>query len=206
MAGGSPQDIRSFLSGGPAVGAAIHYLPWRPSADTNPEWYADLKEMVERTAERRRVNSRTLNRFGRLWVRNLAANAPILPFSLSLEPLRNRFQGIPALIVAGGPSLDDFLFLLPISPRVILSLRLIPPFPEFYEPERNPTSSPRWILSTGTPGIWIGAGKEPATLWFWRNRPRIRVCSAPSAAFLFSREPVSRWEPCSKTPRGYAVN
>ena len=113
MAGGSPEDVRGFLTGGPAVGAGIHYLPWRPSAETDPEWYSRLGEVVEMTAERRRVNARTLERFGRRWVRNLAANADVLARALSLDPIAGRFEGVPALVVAGGPSLDEYAPLLP---------------------------------------------------------------------------------------------
>jgi len=55
------------------------------------------------------VNARTLERFGRLWVRNLAANIPILSRAVSLEQWYGRFADIPALVLAGGPSLERIL-------------------------------------------------------------------------------------------------
>ena len=105
VTGGDPGDVRSFLTGGP-TGSVIHLIVWRPSEETAPEWYAELKSVVDETSRRREVNARTLERFGRLWVRNLAANAAVLPSALSLAPWQNRFTDIPALILAGGPSLE----------------------------------------------------------------------------------------------------
>ena len=101
----NPGDVRSFLTGGP-TGSVIHLIIWRPSEEAAPEWYGELKSVVDETSRRREVNARTLERFGRLWVRNLAANASVLPSALSLAPWQDRFTGIPALILAGGPSLE----------------------------------------------------------------------------------------------------
>jgi len=108
LAGGNPRDIASLLSGGP-VGSAIHLIQWQPSVKINPEWYNELKLAVVESARRRQVNSRTLDRFGRLWVRNLAVNVSRLHEALSLEPWRESFIGIPALVLAGGPSLENVL-------------------------------------------------------------------------------------------------
>ncbi len=109
--GGNPEDVGDFLSGGPA-GSLIHLLIWRPSQEFAPEWYAGLQSTVKEISRRRSVNARTLERFGRLWVRNLAANTRILPSSLSLAPWENRFSDIPALVLAGGPSLETILPIL----------------------------------------------------------------------------------------------
>jgi len=108
LAGGNPRNISSLLSGGP-VGSAIHLIQWQPSAKINPEWYNELRLVVVETARRRQVNSHTLDRFGRLWVRNLAVNVSRLHEALSLEPWRESFASIPALVLAGGPSLEYVL-------------------------------------------------------------------------------------------------
>jgi len=108
ITGGNPGAVSEFLTGGPA-GSRIHLIIWRPSRENNPEWYDGLKTAVENTSRRRAVNAKTLERFGRLWVRNLAANARILPRALSLAPWENYFSDYPALIIAGGPSLEDLL-------------------------------------------------------------------------------------------------
>jgi len=108
ITGGNPEAVSEYLTGGPA-GSRIHLIIWRPSRENNPEWYDGLRTSVEDTSRRRAVNAKTLERFGRLWVRNLAANAQILPRALSLTPWENHFRDFPALVIAGGPSLEALL-------------------------------------------------------------------------------------------------
>ena len=108
MAGGSPGDVQELLRGGPA-GGEIFRLEWKAAAAVNPEWYTELGQAVDETARRREVNARTLERFGPLWVRNLAANCGVISRAVSLDPWKDCFSGIPALVLAGGPSLEDIL-------------------------------------------------------------------------------------------------
>jgi len=77
-----------------------------------PQAHEQFRSAVDRIRFRRSVNVHTLKRFGGLWVRNLLRN--LVPFALAgdLSLLKGRFQGIPALVIAGGPSLDDILPLL----------------------------------------------------------------------------------------------
>ncbi len=106
--GGNPDGIRSYLKGG-AAGSDIHLVRWRPSVESSPDWYERLALAVEESSRRRQVNAHTLERFGRLWVRNIVANSSLLSTALALKPLEDTFSGIPALILAGGPSLDGIL-------------------------------------------------------------------------------------------------
>jgi hypothetical protein len=73
------------------------------------EYYRGVKEAVNRWLDRREINMNTVTRFGRLWVRNLAANLPLLERGQALSRLKDRFSRIPALLVAAGPSLEDHL-------------------------------------------------------------------------------------------------
>ncbi len=108
LAGGNPDQVQSFLIRGP-VGSSIHYLPWLPAVKLNPEWYRKLEKVVAETSRRKKVNANTLERFGKLWIRNLAANCSLLPDAISVDTGKNSFAGIPALILAGGPSLEKIL-------------------------------------------------------------------------------------------------
>ena len=108
MLGGNPADIKEFLTGGP-VGAGIHFFPWRPAMHVNPDWYASLEHNVAVTAHHRQINAHTLEKFGRLWVKNLVFNRSILTRAISLDKGLNVFADMPALILAGGPSLEDCL-------------------------------------------------------------------------------------------------
>jgi hypothetical protein len=71
--------------------------------------------------DRRRVNLNTLNRFGKLWLRNLLANAAEFAQAPGVGQLSDRFDGIPALVLAAGPSLDEVLpLLVPLRQRLLL--------------------------------------------------------------------------------------
>lgn len=102
------KNIGSYLTGGP-VGSKISLIIWRPSERGNPNWYGSLRQTVKSIQNRREINARTLERFGRLWVRNIIANAPILPKALPLLSWEGKLRNIPALIVAGGPSTEIVL-------------------------------------------------------------------------------------------------
>lgn len=81
-----------------------------PSAtEGDRDYYAAIEEARKRYVERRQVNSNTLRRFGRRWIRNLAANVTLLTEARGVSELYGRFQGVPALVCAGGPSLDGIL-------------------------------------------------------------------------------------------------
>ncbi|TFG83861.1 MAG: DUF115 domain-containing protein [Spirochaetales bacterium] len=78
-----------------------------------PEQTAALQAEVDRFREKDRINEATLKRFGKRWVRNLAANAACIGDLPGVARLRGRFSGMPALVLAAGPSLDDVLPVLP---------------------------------------------------------------------------------------------
>jgi len=99
------KNIGNYLSGGPA-GLKIGLIIWRPSERGNPHWYDALRQTVISIQKRREVNAATLERFGRLWIRNLIANVPILPGAMPLLSWEGKFKDIPALVVAGGPSVE----------------------------------------------------------------------------------------------------
>lgn len=71
-----------------------------------------LRALAARYTEKDRINEATLRRFGRRWVRNLAANAALVPLVPGIAELRDAYRGLPALILAAGPSLDEALPLL----------------------------------------------------------------------------------------------
>lgn len=81
-----------------------------PSLRTlNPGYYEELGNGLESFRKRNEVNANTLSRFGKLWVRNLLINLPLLARSPGLGLLKNAFEGIPVLLLAAGPTLDEIL-------------------------------------------------------------------------------------------------
>jgi hypothetical protein len=75
----------------------------------NEDYYKETDAVLSRLASRRDINLNTLKRFGRLWVRNLARNIPVIKTSPGIRRMEYRFAGFPVLVVAAGPSLDDVL-------------------------------------------------------------------------------------------------
>lgn len=106
-----PDEFTRILSG---QGCRRPISLGTPSAtESDRSYYGSIEEARKRYLERRQVNSNTLRRFGRRWIRNLAANVNILAQARGVSELYGRFAGIPALVCAGGPSLDAVLQHLP---------------------------------------------------------------------------------------------
>jgi len=73
------------------------------------EYFMKADAVVSRFVNRRDINLATLTRFGRLWVRNLAANLPLIWRTPGIGEIGGNFAGLPSLVIAAGPSLDATL-------------------------------------------------------------------------------------------------
>lgn len=80
-----------------------------PIIQISPDYYLFAKEVIKNERARKQVNSTTIKRFGRRWVRNLARNVATIAAASSLNRLENLFEAVPALVIAAGPSLDEVL-------------------------------------------------------------------------------------------------
>lgn len=74
-----------------------------------PEMSASFKKVIEGIQDKDRINVATLGRFGRLWVRNLARNTSAIVRYPGISLVEGAFTGIPAVVLAAGPSLDEVL-------------------------------------------------------------------------------------------------
>ena len=88
------------------------FLRLRPALHARPTLYRASEETIQSWLLRRDINVNTLNRFGRLWVRNLCRNMGEFLRCPGVAALHGIFEGLPALVVAGGPTLDA------IAPRL----------------------------------------------------------------------------------------
>ncbi|MCX7032017.1 MAG: DUF115 domain-containing protein [Spirochaetes bacterium] len=87
----------------------------------NPSSFRSAEGAIQSFQLRREINANTLARFGRLWVRNLAANLGTFLASPGVGELAGLFDGVPAVVLAGGPTLDELMPLLPrIAERALL--------------------------------------------------------------------------------------
>jgi hypothetical protein len=102
--GGDPDAAVSALERGRASRAVVRGLSAAEAA--RPDWYASVRAAVGRWNAKGEVNAATLRRFGRLWVRNLAANLDRIAACPGVDRLEGLASGLPAVVLAAGPSLD----------------------------------------------------------------------------------------------------
>src|SRR6056297_430165 len=100
-------ELRAALS--PLISRNHTVIPLQPITQTAPDYYSLAHSIVEAERSRKRVNSTTVKRFGRRWIRNLAQNLDTMGLAGNLNQLRDIFRGIPALVIAAGPTLDTVL-------------------------------------------------------------------------------------------------
>jgi hypothetical protein len=111
LAAAEPEAVTTLLGALPLGKPA--FLRLRPAAQVRPGWFRAVEEIIRSWMLRREINLNTLNRFGRLWVRNLARNMHSFVEAPGISRLAGLADGLPALVIAGGPSLDALFPLLP---------------------------------------------------------------------------------------------
>jgi len=84
-------------------------VPLRPVEDRHKAYFARVQHILVAARDRGRVNVDTLERFGPLWVRNLLRNLETFLASPGVGRIAGLFDGIPALVLASGPSLDQVM-------------------------------------------------------------------------------------------------
>ncbi|MBB5219744.1 hypothetical protein HNP77_002126 [Treponema rectale] len=75
----------------------------------NREWYATIIQSVKKTAEREKVNTKTLEKFSSLWLKNSCKN---LRYSFTLDGVNKFHQtagNLPFTVIAAGPSLETLI-------------------------------------------------------------------------------------------------
>ena len=76
-------------------------------------WYGEQEKLIELLGRRARTNKATKAKFARRWIRNTVKNADLAWQLPGIRELKEVFEGLPALLVAAGPSLDKYRHLLP---------------------------------------------------------------------------------------------
>lgn len=105
--GESPEATLMSVQDLPLAGAQVVRL--RPAVEADAVYYRRLDALLQSLLDKREVNANTLQRFGRLWVRNLLANLERFIAHPGIGELSGLFRGVPALLLAAGPSLDELL-------------------------------------------------------------------------------------------------
>ena len=107
---GTPAELERILPLHAAAGFQTLELPALRAYDSR---VAAARSVVEAFASRLDINRNTLSRFGRLWVRNLCRNLDHLAGARGVQELTGSMDGLPAVLLAAGPTLDSILPSLP---------------------------------------------------------------------------------------------
>lgn len=94
------------------TGAAINIVAPKSLYMLHSEYFDELKTVIDSFLSRAQINRNTLKKFGRLWVRNFSFNMGLMPRIRGVRELDGVFRGIPAIILAAGPSLETVLPIL----------------------------------------------------------------------------------------------
>lgn len=88
---------------------------YEPPAITAPNrpWFDEFGAVRKRNREKKQINANTLRRFGNLWLRNMCRNLAHMRDLPGISRFAGAAAGIPALVLAAGPSLDRVLPFLP---------------------------------------------------------------------------------------------
>ena len=80
-------------------------------AQTNhaEKYFEALETLIKRNINKEKINIATLEKFGKLWVKNTCKNLKKSFFSQGITQYKNCAKNIPFLILAAGPSLQDIL-------------------------------------------------------------------------------------------------
>lgn len=84
----------------------------RGSHQTEPDYYSNMQEIARSYLSTKEVNIATLAKFEKVWASNIARNIGAFVASPGANRFFGQFGGIPAIVVAAGPSLHasmDFI-------------------------------------------------------------------------------------------------
>ncbi len=82
------------------------------SAKVYPDFYKNLKNLIDSYLARKNINIATLSRFQNLWIKNIFKNKNLFIRHNGINVLKDKFNNLPAVVVSAGPSLSDNINLL----------------------------------------------------------------------------------------------
>lgn len=105
---GTKKDvIGSFLQTIPTK--RIRYYYHRPLYSFGETYFKEVQNYISYVLDRKDMNSATLVRFQKIWARNIIFNTPYYPFAGKIESLRNIAESCTAVVIAGGPTLEQMI-------------------------------------------------------------------------------------------------
>lgn len=99
----SDDDISLLLKGKSTK--SVGFITHRGSYQTDPEKYSNLIELSRSYFSTKEVNIATLAKFEKVWTANISRNIRMMAQSPGANSFYGKFKGVPAIVVAAGPSL-----------------------------------------------------------------------------------------------------
>ncbi len=101
--------------------AKTAFLQQPPHTAHDAPYFSVLNALIERNRRKEEINEATLKKFGKRWERNIRANIETVRTLDGVNEYRGAFAGLPFLLLAAGPSLQETAPLLqPLSERMIV--------------------------------------------------------------------------------------
>ncbi len=104
-----PASANSVCAALETLGGKPIVLSCRAFRDLDPVWYDGIEQALRTMQAKDEINSATLRRFGKRWIRNLGTNLEAIRDLPGISRLVGVLEGLPVLIVAAGPTLDECL-------------------------------------------------------------------------------------------------
>lgn len=107
LVGASHQSVLGVLE---SLGLENCHFVWNKAhTDHNQPYFDGLRTLIQRNQDKDAINSRTLDKFGRLWLRNSCRNLEKLAACDGVSRYENLGWNLDACVVGAGPSLDEVL-------------------------------------------------------------------------------------------------
>ena len=74
-----------------------------------PDFYLNLKNLIDSYLSRKNINIATLTRFQKLWSRNIIKNHKLFLTNRGIEHFFGKYKGKPCMVISAGPSLNDYI-------------------------------------------------------------------------------------------------
>jgi hypothetical protein len=87
----------------------VLFITHRGATQLYPDYYQNIVSIIKSYISTKDVNIATLARFEKTWGSNTARNIRVISQSCGVNLFFNMFSGIPAIVVAAGPSLTQSL-------------------------------------------------------------------------------------------------
>ncbi len=81
----------------------------RGSFQAEPDYYGNMQQIVRSYLSTKEVNIATLAKFEKVWASNIARNIGVFISAPGANAFYDKFNGVPAIVVAAGPSLHRSL-------------------------------------------------------------------------------------------------